>query len=63
MTSLEKVLVERDGMSETDAHKELEAFREETADYVMNGDLESLEDALMYDFGVEPDYIFDVLGF
>ncbi len=51
-----EVLMERDGMTRREAEQELRRVQEDfdpTAD--------DPEDVLAYEFGLEPDYIFDLL--
>jgi len=52
--SIKKVLIERDGYSEEEAQEILKEMREDVA----NG--ENPEE-LLYDIGLEPDYIFDLI--
>jgi len=52
--SIKKVLIERDGYSEEEAQEILQEMREDVA----NG--ENPEE-LLYDIGLEPDYIFDLI--
>lgn len=61
MDSIKETLMRRDGLSEEDAQREIDDFREDVEEYICNGDLEGLEDALMYDLGLEPDYLMDIL--
>lgn len=61
MDSITEVLMRRDGLSEEDAKREVDDFRADIEDSIMSGDLEDIEDALMYDLGLEPDYLFDIL--
>ena len=61
MEHITDVLVRRDGISEEEAERQVSDFREEIDDLIMEGDLEGIEDALMNDFGLEPDYLMDVL--
>jgi len=61
MTAFEKVLMKRDGMTEEEARAELEYVKEEINDLVACGDYEGVEDLLMYDYGLEMDYILDIL--
>ena len=61
MDSITEVLMRRDGLSEEDAKREVEDFREDIEDSIMSGNLEDIEDALMYDLGLEPDYLMDIL--
>lgn len=61
MDSITEVLMRRDGLSEEDAKREVEDFKADIEDSIMSGDLEDIEDALMYDLGLEPDYLMDIL--
>ena len=61
MDSITEVLMRRDGLSEEDAKREVDDFREDIEDSIMSGDLEDIEDALMNDLGLEPDYLMDIL--
>ena len=61
MDSITEVLMRRDGLSEEDAKREVDDFRADIEDSIMSGNLEDIEDALMYDLGLEPDYLMDIL--
>lgn len=61
MDSITEVLMRRDGLSEEDAKREVDDFRADIEDSIMSGDLEDIEDALMNDLGLEPDYLMDIL--
>ena len=61
MDSITEVLMRRDGLSEEDARREVEDFKADIEDSIMSGNLEDIEDALMYDLGLEPDYLLDLL--
>ena len=61
MDNITEVLMRRDGLSEEDAKAEVENFKEDIEDSIMSGDLDSIEDALMCDLGLEPDYLIDIL--
>lgn len=61
MTAFEKVLMKRDGMTEEEAREELKYVKEEINDLIACGDYEGVEDLLMYDYGLEMDYILDIL--
>ena len=61
MDSITEVLMRRDGLSEEDAKREVEDFRADIEDSIMSGNLEDIEDALMNDLGLEPDYLMDIL--
>ena len=62
MTDFEKVMINRDGMSKDEAHEELMNLRYE----VLNGDcaiedIEDIEDILLDEYGLELDYLMDIL--
>ena len=61
MDSITEVLMRRDGISEEDAKREVEDFQADIEDSIMSGNLEDIEDALMNDLSLEPDYLFDIL--
>lgn len=61
MDSITKVLMRRNGLSEEDAKREVDDFKADIEDSIMSGDLEDIEDALMNDLGLEPDYLMDIL--
>ena len=52
-----KVLMKRDGMTKKEAEKMLLDARE-----AFDPGLDDPEEVLAYEFGLEPDYIFDFLG-
>lgn len=60
MDSITEVLMRRDGLSEEDAKREVEDFKADIEDSIMSGNLEDIEDALMSDLGLEPDYLMDI---
>lgn len=60
MDSITEVLMRRDGLSEEDAKREVEDFKADIEDSIMSGNLEDIEDALMNDLGLEPDYLMDI---
>ena len=56
MSELKKVLMQRDGMSLLEADNAIDDAKQR----VFEG--EDPEDVLAEEFGLEPDYIFDLLG-
>ena len=56
METLKEVLIRRDGISEAEAKELIASAR------ARMWDGEDPEDILFEDFGLEPDYIFDLLG-
>ena len=61
MDSITEVLMRRDRLSEEEAKREVDDFKDSIEDSIMSGDLEDIEDALMNDLGLEPDYLMDIL--
>ena len=56
METLKEVLMRRDGMSSEEADEAII----EAAELVFDG--ADPEEVLAYEFGLEPDYVFDLLG-
>lgn len=56
MTDFEKVLINRDGMTPENARLELKDARQQ----IMDG--EDPEELLLNEYGLEPDYFFDLLS-
>ena len=62
MKTMNEVLVDRDNMSRAEANTEVENARFELYDILENdGTYEDVEDMMMCDYGLEMDYIFDLL--
>lgn len=59
MNRVVKILMERDGMTEEEAKAEVRAGRQEMLEALEYG--EDLDDMMSDLFGLEPDYLFDVL--
>ena len=57
MSELKRILVERDGLSDQEANEQIANAKLR----VLEG--ENAEEILEYDFGVEPDYVFDIMPF
>lgn len=55
--------MKRDGLTRDEATMSYNNFLENAQSYIDSGDGEALEDLLMDELGLEPDYIFDILGF
>lgn len=58
MSELKRILIERDGMSPDEA----DAFIADEREMALSGEYDP-EEILYDDFGLEPDYVFDLLGF
>lgn len=61
MTSLLKTLMIRDNLTEQEAQQQIEEARQQLNIYIENGDLVSAEEICYEFFGLEPDYLFDIL--
>ena len=55
------ILMTRDGLSKEDAIAEIKTFQEDAQEAIENGDLFEVEELLMNDLGLEPDYVFDLI--
>ena len=53
--------MERDGMSEADAKREVQNFNDDATDLLMEGNHECVEELLMDNLWLEPDYLEDLL--
>ena len=63
MTEFEKVMINRDQMSDRQAREELLRARKEITEMIEDGmSYDDVADALACDYGLEMDYIFDILG-
>ena len=62
ITEFEKVLMNRDNMTKEEARREYQNASEMLFDMLENGaGYEEVEDALMCEYGLEMDYIMDLL--
>lgn len=60
--NMKDVLKNRDGMNEAEATREMESARESLYDILENGGgFCEVEDMMLCDYGLEMDYIFDLL--
>lgn len=61
MKTIKEVLMERDGLSENEANNRIDDAKDALDMALMMGDTETAED-ICYDwFGLEPDYIMELL--
>lgn len=60
MGNLKEVLMARDGMTSEEADEVIRECKEDFLQRIEEGDM-SADDALMDHFGLEPDYVFDLL--
>lgn len=62
MNNMKNVLMNRDGMTEAEAASELMSARESLYDILDNGGgYNEVEDMMLGDYGLEMDYIFDIM--
>jgi hypothetical protein len=59
--TLKDVLMRRDGLSSDEADEQIKDAKELMHEYLADGDLESAQDICNECFGLEPDYLFDLL--
>ncbi len=62
MKSLKETLMARDGMTSEEADQAIKECKDEFLERLEEGDM-SADDVLMEHFGLEPDYIFDIIDF
>ena len=53
--------MQRDGLSKAEAVETVKNFMEENSQLIEDGDYDALEEALMSDLGLEPDYIEELI--
>lgn len=58
-----KILMKRDGLSFGEAKAAVDEFLEIANEYLESGDFDEIEQLLMGELGLEPDYLPDLLGF
>lgn len=61
MSEIIRILMQRDGLSKAEAVETVKNFMEENSQLIENGDYDALEEALMGDLGLEPDYIEELI--
>ncbi len=61
METIKEVLIRRDGLSPEEADDQIEDCREVFAEYLENGDLDAAENICQEFFGLEPDYLMEIM--
>lgn len=61
MSELKKVLMGRDGISSEEADRQIAEAKEALQEYLEDGDIESAHDICQEFFGLEPDYLMDLM--
>lgn len=62
MNEVIKILMKRDNISREEAKDQINIFLEDAEDYIQDGDLFGLEELLIDELGLDPDYLFDIFG-
>lgn len=57
MEEVIKTLMRRDKLSYKEAYAEVSAFMVEAQEYIASGDSDGVEELIMEDLGLEPDYL------
>lgn len=57
MEEVIKILMKRDKISYKEAYATVSAFIVEANEYIQSGDSDGLEDLILDDLGLEPDYL------
>ena len=63
MNQIVKILMERDGMSQEDAQQLFNDAKEVLDQLLANGDTDAAYDICEEYFGLEPDYLQELIGF
>ena len=61
MNRIIEVLMNRDGMTKEEATDLYKSVKPDIMDAIANGDSDLVEDLMAEEFGLEPDYILDLL--
>jgi len=61
MKSIKEILMQRDGLSEEEANDRIAEAKGDLAEAMSMGDMEYAEDICAEHFGLEPDYIFELI--
>lgn len=62
MDEVIRILMHRDGIDRTEAKSMIQNFLSDAEDAINTGDCEVVEELLMDDLGLDPDYIPQLLG-
>ena len=61
MLTLKQTIMQRDGISSKEADEQIAGAKEAIQEYLDYGDTESAHDVCMEFFGLEPDYLMDLI--
>lgn len=59
MTELQAIIMERDGLTQQEAEEQIKQCKEDFLERIQNGEMP--HDILEEHFGLEPDYLFDLI--
>ena len=62
MNKIIEILINRDGMNEQEAIEYFNDVQEEAYELIEEGRLLNIEELILSDLGLEPDYIFDLIN-
>ena len=57
MKEIERILMERDGMTQSEARSLIQEAKDQFDEYILDGDMSSAEDICNEYFGLEQDYL------
>lgn len=63
MRSIKEILMDRDGMTAEDAEEQIESAKEALQEYFAEGREDLVEDVCAEYFGLEPDYLMELMPF
>ena len=61
MSDIKSILIERDGLTEEEAKARINEARQQLHEYISRGEMHSAEDICSEYFGLEPDYLFELI--
>ncbi len=61
MESIKEVLMRRDGLEDYEADDLIQEASEALEEYIFTGDLQGAEDLINDYFGLEPDYLWEIM--
>lgn len=60
-SELKKVIMQRDGLTSEEADEQIAEAKEALQEYLAEGDMEAADGVCQEYFGLEPDYLFDLM--
>ena len=59
--NIKQTIMKRDGITAKEADEQIKEAREVLRQYIEDGDFDSAEDICLEYFGLEPDYVFELM--